>query len=69
MESLSHIELESLANQLAVTADQVRRTVELLEDGNTIPFITRFRRDLTGGLNESQIATIGDRRQESHGAG
>jgi protein Tex len=47
-----------LARELALDADAVARTVELLDAGNTVPFITRYRRDQTGGLDEQQIGRI-----------
>ncbi|HRF01463.1 MAG TPA: Tex-like N-terminal domain-containing protein, partial [Pirellulaceae bacterium] len=37
---------------------RVQRTIELLDDGNTIPFITRYRRDLTGAMDEEQIRDV-----------
>ncbi len=60
MASLSHTAWEALASRLEVSTEQVRRTVELLEDGNTLPFIARFRRDQTGGLDEARIRQIRD---------
>ena len=39
---------------------QVERTVELLEQGSTVPFIARYRKEVTGSLNEVQIAAIRD---------
>jgi uncharacterized protein len=38
----------------------VQSTVELLDAGNTVPFITRYRRDQTGGLDEEQIRLIAE---------
>ncbi|MCA9270814.1 MAG: hypothetical protein KDA41_20180, partial [Planctomycetales bacterium] len=52
------IELASLARDLALPEPQVRRTVELLDEGNTVPFITRYRKDQTGGLDEEQIRQV-----------
>src|SRR5690606_1511115 len=46
------------ARQVQLPADSVRRTVELLDAGNTVPFITRYRRDQTGGLDEQAIERI-----------
>lgn len=39
---------------------QVKATLEMLEDGSTIPFIARYRKEKTGGLTEEQIKVIGD---------
>lgn len=52
------IELAPLARQLGLPEDQLRRTVELLDEGNTVPFITRYRKDQTGGLDEQQIRRV-----------
>jgi uncharacterized protein len=47
-----------LARDLGIDHDAIVRTVELLDAGNTVPFITRYRRDQTGGLDEQQITRI-----------
>src|SRR5262249_27487583 len=51
-----------IANELGIQASQVERTVALLEDGATIPFIARYRKEVTGNLDEVQIAAIDERR-------
>ena len=58
---MSQLEIPQLARELALDAEGVRRTVELLDAGNTVPFITRYRRDQTGGIDEEQIERIRDR--------
>src|SRR6266545_854508 len=50
-----------LANELNLSQSQVDRTVALLDEGNTIPFITRYRKELTGGLDEDQLRKLADR--------
>jgi uncharacterized protein len=50
-----------IAQELTLTPAQVTRTVALLDEGNTVPFITRYRKEVTGGLDEEQIRTIFDR--------
>lgn len=52
------IDISIIARDQNLPPEKVQRTVELLDDGNTIPFITRFRKDETGGLNEEQILAI-----------
>jgi uncharacterized protein len=47
-----------IASQLNLGARQVEKTIELLESGATIPFIARYRKEMTGNLNEVQIAAI-----------
>ena len=49
-----------IANRLNVNQRQVEKTIELLEQGATVPFIARYRKEATGGLNEVQIAAIRD---------
>lgn len=51
------IELE-LANKLQITENSVKSVLQLLENGATIPFIARYRKEATGGLDEEQIRTI-----------
>ena len=49
-----------IAQRLGLGARQVERTVELLEQGATVPFIARYRKEATGSLDEVQIAAIRD---------
>lgn len=67
-----HIEL--ISEQLQINARSVANTVRLLEEGATIPFISRYRKELTGSLDETQISDINqllkkllevDKRRES----
>ncbi len=50
----------TIAGQLNLGPRQVEKTIELLEEGATIPFIARYRKEVTGGLNEVQITAIRD---------
>ncbi len=52
------IDLDSAAHSLALPLDRVEHVVRLLDAGNTVPFITRYRKDQTGGLDEEQIRQI-----------
>jgi uncharacterized protein len=56
---------ESIIKQLAlennIKEDQITKTLALLEEGDTIPFIARYRKDVTGNLDEEQIKNISDR--------
>jgi uncharacterized protein len=52
------IDLGHVARELNLPVASVARTVELLDEGNTVPFITRYRKDVTGGLDEQQIRAI-----------
>ena len=49
-----------IAQQLSLPKDGVENTLKLLNEGCTIPFISRYRKERTGGLNEVQIAQISD---------
>ena len=50
----------TIANRLELNVRQVEKTIELLEQGATVPFIARYRKEATGSLNEVQIAAIRD---------
>ncbi len=54
-------EIAALAREMKKPVEFIQAAVELLDEGNTIPFITRFRKDQTGGLNEDQLVTIKQR--------
>ena len=49
-----------IAKQLQISERQVQNTVKLLSEGSTIPFISRYRKELTSGLDEVQIGAIAD---------
>ncbi|MBR6689061.1 MAG: RNA-binding transcriptional accessory protein [Clostridia bacterium] len=49
-----------IAKTLSVKTTQVEKTLELLEEGNTIPFIARYRKEATGALDEEQIRSINE---------
>ncbi|MFM7205905.1 MAG: Tex-like N-terminal domain-containing protein [Planctomycetaceae bacterium] len=52
------IDLGQIAQRLGIPVAGVTSTVELLDAGNTVPFITRYRRDQTGGLDEEQVRRV-----------
>ena len=54
----SVIKLAPIAKELSLTEQQVSNVVALLDDGNTVPFITRYRKEQTGNLDEEQIRAI-----------
>src|ERR1700694_5053590 len=61
-ETLSLTELaRALHIELKLDSGQIVRTVALLDEGNTIPFIARYRKEVTGSLDEVQIQAIADR--------
>ncbi|GKU84633.1 Tex family protein [Niallia sp. NCCP-28] len=53
--------LTIIASELAVNAKQVKNVISLLDEGNTVPFIARYRKEQTGALDEVQIKAIMDR--------
>ena len=50
--------IKTIAEELKISEDQVRVTLSLLEEGATVPFIARYRKDQTKGLDEEQILFI-----------
>ncbi len=61
---MSQTKYRKIASELSVQEKQVEVTVKLLEEGATIPFISRYRKELTGSLDEVQVAAIRDRMQQ-----
>jgi uncharacterized protein len=51
---------QKIANQLNIKPEQVNATIELLDADNTLPFIARYRKEVTGGLDEEQIRNISE---------
>ena len=52
--------INEIANDLGISTKQVTVVLELLSDGNTIPFIARYRKEATGALDEEEIRKIND---------
>ncbi len=50
-----------IAAELSVKVSQVEAAVRLIDEGNTIPFISRYRKEATGGLNDEQLRNLGER--------
>ena len=55
------LDLSRIAQDLQIRKVQVESVVQLLDDGNTIPFITRYRKERTGGLDEEVLRIIQER--------
>ena len=53
--------IREIARLCSLPESRVERTVTLLQGGATIPFITRYRKEATGGLDEVQVGAVGDR--------
>lgn len=52
---------KTLATELGITTKQVDATVRLIDEGNTIPFIARYRKEMTGALNDEVLRNLFDR--------
>lgn len=57
---MNEIIIKEIANQLNIRSEQVLAILSMLEEGNTIPFIARYRKEKTGALDEEQIKTINE---------
>ena len=53
--------IQSIGNELGDKYGQVENAVKLIDEGNTIPFIARYRKEVTGGLSDEQLRDLGDR--------
>ncbi|MCU0429636.1 MAG: RNA-binding transcriptional accessory protein [Cytophagaceae bacterium] len=60
----SNVHFSVIATELSVKEWQVKATAELLETGATVPFISRYRKEATGQLDEVQIAAVRDRLEQ-----
>ena len=67
--NINHI----IANELSVKLWQVDAAIKLIDEGNTIPFIARYRKPVTGELNDEQLRTLDERlkylRKEENSCG
>ena len=50
-----------ISNELQVKYSQVENAIKLIDEGNTIPFIARYRKEVTGGLSDEQLRILGER--------
>lgn len=60
-QSTTRVDLGRVAAELRLRPEQVIHTMQLLDEGNTVPFITRYRKERTGNLNEEQIRAVQER--------
>ncbi|OEY03834.1 RNA-binding transcriptional accessory protein [Corynebacterium sp. BCW_4722] len=54
---------DTIANELSIRVSQVEAALKLLAEGNTVPFISRYRKEATGGLDDAQLRHIAERNQ------
>ncbi|SFO12617.1 uncharacterized protein SAMN04487831_10911 [Pseudobutyrivibrio sp. UC1225] len=52
---------KKIATELQVRPQQVEAAIKLLDEGNTVPFISRYRKEVTGGLNDEQLRALAER--------
>ncbi len=55
--------VKTLAAEFSIKEEQVEKTIELIDEGNTIPFISRYRKEVTGSLDDSVLRDLNDRLQ------
>ena len=55
--------VKTLAQEFGIKEEQVVATVELIDEGNTIPFISRSRKEVTGSLDDATLRDLNDRLQ------
>jgi uncharacterized protein len=53
--------IQIIATELNIQKSQVENTIKLIDEGNTIPFIARYRKEVTGGLSDEVLRTFGER--------
>lgn len=53
--------INTISNELQVKSTQVENAIKLIDEGNTIPFIARYRKEVTGGLSDEQLRILGER--------
>ena len=64
MERLHYMDIiQKLTQELEVQRWQVEAAVQLIDEGNTIPFISRYRKEVTGSLNDEQLRKLHERLQ------
>lgn len=61
---MSDLHIHIVAQELKIGSKQVDATLSLLDEGATVPFISRYRKELTGSLDEVQVTAIRDRIQQ-----
>ncbi len=52
---------QRIADELGVRLQQVDAAIQLLDEGSTVPFISRYRKEVTGGLDDTQLRTLEER--------
>ena len=55
--------VQILAHELEQSETNIRNVVNLIDEGNTIPFIARYRKELHGAMDDTRLRTLADRLQ------
>ena len=58
---------EQIARELSLTPQNVQGAIDLIDAGNTIPFIARYRKEATGSMDDQVLRTLGDRLEYLRG--
>ena len=61
---MNDVIINGIVNDLNIKKESVVATLKLLEEGNTVPFIARYRKEVTGALNEEEIRSKTDHYQK-----
>ena len=59
--------IEQLAQELGLVPANVAGAVALIDEGNTIPFIARYRKEATGSMDDQVLRTLGERLEDLRG--
>ena len=55
--------IQKISEDLSLKKKQVEAAVQLLDEGNTVPFIARYRKELTSGLNDEELRNLEEKLQ------
>ncbi|SEQ02738.1 uncharacterized protein SAMN02910289_01132 [Lachnospiraceae bacterium RM5] len=58
---MNELIIKTIATELGIKKSQVEATIKLIDEGNTIPFIARYRKEVTGSLNDEVLRTLHER--------
>ena len=61
MDKMNELVINELVDKLNITKKQIETVLKLLSEGCTIPFIARYRKEVTGGLSDEILRTFGER--------
>ena len=53
--------VKQISSELGIRKEQVESTIKLIDEGNTIPFIARYRKEVTGSLDDEDLRNLSER--------